>query len=197
MPHPVLLLMHGFMSDEADLLALGQELLPDVAIVSVRAPIAMSPGYSWFEFQNGMQPDPITLDKSLTAVEEIIGQLHTIVPHADPSRLLIGGFSQGGAMTAALACRRRGRGILGAMVLSGYLPDYVCQTETLSGLPLFWGHGRADPVIPVSRAEIGSERFRSAGARVTFRPYPTGHSVTPQEIDDINQWMSPLLGPQG
>lgn len=111
-------------------------------------------------------------------------------------RIVIAGFSQGGAITLQASCRL-GEPLAGAMALSTYLPlhDSLPKELTEAGraTPILMCHGKADPVLPLAMGSGSRDGLRSWGLKVDWHDYPMGHSVCAEEIDDISAWLGRVL----
>lgn len=195
---PTVVVMHGMGSNEEDLLGLHPYLPPEWAMVSLRAPEPVGPNqFQWYRLKTLGNPDLESLDTSLNAVESFLQALPIEIPAIDPHRWVLGGFSQGGLMTAALLQRELERPPIGSLILSGYLPDAVVLDRQLSGYPIFWGHGDRDPVLSMAWAQAGVERLQRLGADVTFKLYQgLNHGVHAQELQDLSSWLSDRRGPE-
>jgi phospholipase/carboxylesterase len=114
-----------------------------------------------------------------------------------PGRIVLAGFSQGGALTIHAALRAPWR-LAGAIALSCYLllPDELegARSEAGAGLPFFMAHGTADPVVPYAAGELARDALRAAGYPVEWKSYPIPHGVSPQEIADVGGWLAQRLG---
>ena len=109
-------------------------------------------------------------------------------------RLLLAGFSQGGAVTLA-AGLARSTPLGGLVALSTYLPMGLDQARAslqpaAASQPLFMGHGVFDPVVPAAGGEAAARAFREFGFEVQWRRYPMQHSVCAEEIRDLGDWMT-------
>lgn len=109
------------------------------------------------------------------------------------SRIVLAGFSQGGAMALHTGHRYPHR-LAGIACLSGYLvlPGALAEETTPENAdaPLFFGHGSHDDVVPLAAGEAAA----AAMAReVTFRRYPMAHEVCGEEILDIARWLHARL----
>jgi phospholipase/carboxylesterase len=112
-------------------------------------------------------------------------------------RLVLAGFSQGGAIALQTGLRHPER-IAGIMALSTYVP----VAEELSAeaspanrdVPIFMAHGSYDPVIPLARAEQSRKLLESLGYPVEWREYGMPHSVCPEELADVGAWLVKVLG---
>jgi phospholipase/carboxylesterase len=107
-------------------------------------------------------------------------------------RIVLAGFSQGGAIALFCALRypERLAGILG---LSTYL---VCESsleaerdEANRKTSIFLAHGSLDPMVPHERGEAARDRLVELGYPVEWQTYPVPHAVHPQEIRDVGAWL--------
>jgi phospholipase/carboxylesterase len=111
-------------------------------------------------------------------------------------RLVLAGFSQGGAIALQTGLRHAER-LAGIMALSTYLP--LASTLAAEGsaanrdVPIFMAHGRHDGLIPIERATISREALRKAGYNVEWHDYAMEHAVCREEIDDISAWLRRVL----
>jgi len=195
---PVLVLLHGRGSSEGDLQGLQVVLPTSWALLTPRAPFpgapwGYGPGWAWYRYVAEDQVIPETLEKSLVYLDDLLEDLPEILG-GSPGDLVLGGFSQGGTTSLAHALTRPGR-LKGVVTLSGFLPQVPAVTDGLSGaggLPVFWGHGQADPAIPFSLGVRGRTALREAGADLTEVDHPGGHTITPQEARLLGQWLTDL-----
>jgi phospholipase/carboxylesterase len=112
------------------------------------------------------------------------------------SRIVLAGFSQGGAIAIALALSFPKK-LAGLIALSTYLLNADRATDDISdsihNLPVFMGHGSMDPMVPLSWGEDAAQVLRDVGCSVEWRTYAMGHSVNPEEIAHISTWLSRRL----
>ncbi|HRK61025.1 MAG TPA: dienelactone hydrolase family protein [Candidatus Omnitrophota bacterium] len=111
-------------------------------------------------------------------------------------RIILAGFSQGGAMTLFTGLRYPQK-LAGLMVLSAYLPLAEKTTaemnEANSKTPVFMAHGKQDGVVPYEGARISKEFLLKRGCPVEWHEYNMAHSIHPQEIRDISAWIQAVL----
>jgi len=111
-------------------------------------------------------------------------------------RIVLAGFSQGGAIAVQTALRHAER-LAGVMALSTYLPLQSKLKQERNpinnDLPVFMAHGSYDPMIPMVRAQHSRDALQALGYPVEWREYPMPHSVCPQEIADIAQFLQRIL----
>jgi phospholipase/carboxylesterase len=113
-----------------------------------------------------------------------------------PGRLVLAGFSQGGAMALHVGLRYPDR-LAGILALSCYLPlASTLDTElspTNRDVPIFWAHGVHDPMLPLAMAEQGREQIAALGYQIEWHQYPIPHSVSAEEIADVARWLERVL----
>jgi len=113
-----------------------------------------------------------------------------------PERLVLAGFSQGGALAIHVALRRPSR-LAGLVALSAYLvlEDRLVEerSRASSGIPVFQAHGTFDPMVPLHAGEHARDALRALGYAVEWRSYPMGHEVRPEEIRDIGDTLNRML----
>ena len=196
-PHPAIVLLHGRGSNELDLLSLGPELDPRLMVISPRAPYEFGPGsYFWYDLEAAMigRPTPEQLETSLDLVVELLDEVGAKYP-VDTNRLFVGGFSMGGAMTAALLLMHPTR-LAGAMILSGYVPIHSTLPWDLDNArdkPVFQGHGTYDNVLPIQFGRMSRDFLGQAGLDLTYREYPMAHQVSAPELADAAAWIRALM----
>jgi phospholipase/carboxylesterase len=112
------------------------------------------------------------------------------------ARLVLAGFSQGGAMALHTGLRHPER-LAGVMALSCFLPlaDRLAAeaAPATRDVPIFLAHGTHDPVIPLARAAQARATLDGLGYRVEWHEYPMPHSVCPDEIADVGAWLAHIL----
>ncbi len=196
--YALLVLLHGLGADAHDLLPLAAELgRDDVLVVAAQAPYALTGpfgvGYAWYDMHDIGDPDPTTFAPSLSRLREF---LHAVVAGypVDPRRVFLLGFSQGAVMSLATVLTDPRR-LAGVVALSGYLPEAVSGAEggNLDRLPIFVGHGNADPLISVTEGHNARDVLTASGADVTYREYSVAHRIAPDELDDIRNWLGARL----
>ena len=184
----LLFLMHGIGSNEQDLPQLAPYLDPEgtYVIVAPRAPYAYGPGFAWFKFET-----PGTIASSLDAIDEVI-QSSLDQYSLKREEMVVGGFSQGAAMSLVVAFRDAAKRPAGALAMSGFLPPLPESIEldfTGDLPPVLMQHGTDDPVVPVARARSAVEELKQHDVAVQFRTYPMEHNVSRESADDAHDWL--------
>lgn len=110
----------------------------------------------------------------------------------DSQRIILAGFSQGGAIALYLGTRYPKK-LLGIMALSTYLlfPEQLEQERHAANqdTSVFAGHGTMDPMVPFSMGEGAVHELKRLGYAVSWNRYPVAHSVAPEEVADIGSWL--------
>lgn len=112
----------------------------------------------------------------------------------DPRRIILAGFSQGGAVVLHAALESHLQ-LAGVMALSTYGPTLerlLAETSDIK-LNLFFAHGQYDDVLPVHMGRDAHDRFAAAGHSVQWHQYGMSHEVCPEEIADIRRWLMERL----
>jgi len=209
-PNPVasIVWLHGLGADGNDFVPIVDELdLPagmPIRFVFPHAPmmpVTINDGYvmrAWYDVSlDGIdrRPDAAGIRQSQASIERLLRR--EIERGSRPERIVLAGFSQGGAITLQTGLRFPER-LAGLMVLSSYLP----LAETLAAeaapananVPIFVAHGEYDAVVPLELGSRSADRLREAGYPVDWHAYPMQHSVCAQEIVDIGRWLKRVLG---
>jgi phospholipase/carboxylesterase len=179
---PLLVLLHGYNSNEGDLFGLAPYLPLEPAIASLRAPIFTGYGNAWFPLS--ADGPELAIDGADAATDAIIEWLDRAAPGVAAVGLL--GFSQGGAMALELLRRAPDRFAF-AVSLAGFaLPGDRDGDQRMSELapPVFWGRGTADEVIPAASV-TRTQAWLPEHAELDERIYEgLGHSVSELELAD-------------
>lgn len=145
----------------------------------------------------GSQDDKDGLLRSVAQIEEAVSKLmeEDGIP---PSKIVVGGFSQGGA-AALLAAYRSGSSFVpyaGCAGLSAWLtlPDELkVQAEAVAKTPMLWAHGRFDDKVLFEQQAFGVGKLREAGVKVTDTSYDMGHESHPEEMVALAEFLEETL----
>lgn len=210
-PEASVIWLHGLGADGNDFAAIVPELdlggCPAIRFIFPHAPsipVTMNGGYvmpAWYDILGGdiaKREDEAGIRRSALAIEALIARE---VARGIPSeRIVLAGFSQGCAMVLHTGLRHASR-LAGIMALSGYLPLANTLGSEASaanrGLPIYMGHGTADPMVAIGRAEASRDALQALGYPVQWHSYPMQHSVHPAELQDISRFLQSVLAPQG
>lgn len=189
--------LHGLGADGHDFEPIVPELrLPDSAAIrfifphAPSIPVTINAGYvmpAWYDIKAmdlDRHVDEAQLQASAGAIRNFIDR--EIERGIDSRRIIIAGFSQGGAVAYETALSYP-RPLGGLLALSTYFATEksVQLAEANQGLPIRIYHGSFDPIVPEILGRRSLERLQSLGYDVQYRTYPMEHAVCPQEIGDI------------
>lgn len=114
------------------------------------------------------------------------------------SRIVLAGFSQGGAVVLHTSVRYPSR-LAGVMALSTYVPlpelTDVEAHPANKDIPIFMAHGTFDPVIQLQLAQGSRQHLAELGYHVDWHAYPIEHAISPAEIGDIAGWLAEVIPP--
>lgn len=178
-------LFHGLGSNEEDLLQLVESLKGKCHIFSLRGPITHFPGYAFYTFEEEGKPNKKVFDQMIIFTKQFI--LEAIEEfNLDISKVYLMGFNQGAVVTNTLSLIF-GREIAGTISLSGYIPDFVMSDyrQNIHDANIFISHGEYDYDFPILWAEVSKQFFEENGAVVSYNTYPVGHGVSPENINDL------------
>ena len=204
-PSASVIWLHGLGADGHDFEPIVPELrLPDtlplrfvfphapVRPVTINGGMAMRAWYDIVSLDRGGPVDSAGIDESTATLEALIAREEQ--RGIDPRRIVVAGFSQGGAIAINTVLRSETR-LAGLMALSTWLalPDALQGDAIDTSIPVFMAHGQFDPMIPMQYGRFSAEALAEAGFRVDWHDYPMAHAVCPQEIDDIRAWLLDVL----
>lgn len=204
-PSGLVLWLHGLGADGHDFAPLIPLLRrPDLRVVLPHAPVrpvTLNGGFpmrAWYDIRH-LSPGP---DREPEAhIREAARNLGALLREEQAAcglpweRVLVAVFSQGGAMALHLGLRWPER-LAGIVALSTYLvleetvSDEV--SEAARDLPVFQAHGLMDPTVALQRGEETARRIEDT-VELTWRDYPMGHEVCPEEIRDLSVWLDATL----
>ena len=204
-PSASVIWLHGLGADGHDFEPIVPELrLPDtlplrfvfphapVRPVTLNGGMAMRAWYDIISLDRNGPVDAAGINESSALLESLIAREEQ--RGIDPGRIVLAGFSQGGAI-AINTVLRSGRKLAGLMALSTWLalPETLQADSVDASTPVFMAHGRFDPMIPMQYGRSAADALVDAGFDVDWHDYPMAHAVCPQEIDDIRNWLLGVL----
>jgi phospholipase/carboxylesterase len=196
---PLLLLLHGFGSNELDLYGLAPFLDERFLIISVRAPNTLGPeSYAWFELDFTSQGPVINPEQAEISRKTLITFLNEAVTAygADPKQVYLMGFSQGAIMSASVALTQPEL-VAGVAMMSGrILPEIqplIASKEELAGLPFIVVHGTADTVLSITYGRASRDLLSSLPVELTYHEYQMGHEVSQESLSDVTTWLTEQL----
>ena len=194
--NPLLLLLHGYGSNEADLFSFATELPDEFYVISARAPYDMQYGsYTWyainFDADENKFSDNEQAKVSRDVIAGFIDELIQTYP-IDSKNVTLVGFSQGSALSYAVALSYPKK-IKNVVAFSGYISEPILEenykSNDFSKLSIFASHGTVDQVIPVTWARKNKPFLDDLGIKSVYKEYPIGHGISPQVFNDFKNWL--------
>jgi phospholipase/carboxylesterase len=188
-PEGLFILMHGWGANAEDLTTIAPLLnLPTYQFIFPEAPFPhpqVPNGRAWYALETpeytGLTDSRESLLPWLKSLE-----LTTGIPL---ERTILGGFSQGGAMTFDVG---RNLPLAGLVVLSGYL-HFQPTPQTSPIPPILIVHGQQDQVVPIQAAQKARDQFLQLGASVSYHEIPMGHEIRPEVIQLIQSFVVEVM----
>lgn len=172
---------------------------PRFIVISARSPIELGPfAFGWFSIARtpGSPPvDPMEVraarSRALTFIDEVVATYQ-----ADPGRVFLAGFSQGGIVALGLLLAAPDT-VAGAVSMSGWLPPElvpdVVPIERLRDKPVLIVHGAADDTIGVAAGRDAADTMRRLTAAVQYQEFEMGHTTTDLSMAAVAAWLTAQL----
>jgi phospholipase/carboxylesterase len=200
-PTAAVIWLHGLGASGNDFLPVVPELgLPEDAAVrfifphAPNLPVTINGGMTmpaWYDIK-AMDIDRVVDTEQLMASAEAVGKLveREIERGIPANRIIIAGFSQGGAVAYELGLSYPER-LGGILALSTYFAtaDSVQRSEANADVPISVYHGTFDPMVPESLGVHSVETLRAMGYEPTYQTFPMEHSVCLEEVEDIGRFI--------
>ena len=195
--NPLLLLLHGYGSNEEDLFSFANELPDEYYVISARAPFDMMYGsYAWYAINFDADENKFSDIGQARASRDIIARFidELINEYSiDAGNVTLIGFSQGCILSYAVALSYPEK-VQRVVAMSGYFnPEIAVDDYTendFSKLKIFASHGTVDQVIPVEWARKSVPMLQALGIKIVFKEYMVGHGVAPQNFFDFKHWLT-------
>ena len=194
--NPLLLLLHGYGSNEEDLFSFASELPEEYYIVSARAPYNLMHGsYAWYAINFDADQNKFSdNDQAIISRDIVDGFIDELVSNypIDANNVTLIGFSQGTILSYAVALSFPEK-VQRVVAMSGYINPEILEKDYLknsfSNMKIFTSHGPADQVIPVEWGRKAKPFLENLGINITYKEYPIGHGVSPQNFYDFKNWL--------
>lgn len=193
---PLLIMLHGYGSDENDLFSFAAELPEELFIISVRAPYPMQPyGNAWyainFDAEQRKWNDDEQAKKSRDLIATFIDEVIETYP-VNKQNVTLLGFSQGSILGYAVAFTYPEK-VKNVIALSGYISKDMfpgaLEANDYSHLDFYCSHGSVDQVIPVAWARQTPAFLSGLNIKHQYSEFPVGHGVAPQNFYELKDWL--------
>ena len=209
-PQYSIIWLHGLGADGQDFVPIAEDIQLPLSVRYIfphapRRPVTINGGFvmrAWYDITNDdlstglsasidSQQDEPGIRASQADVEALIEQ--EVKRGIEPDHIFLAGFSQGGAIALHTALRQN-TPLAGVLALSTYLPlASSAQTESTQNsrqTPIFMAHGKYDPIVSHTLGIASMDALKSLGYKLEWHEYPMQHSVTEQEMRDIEAWLA-------
>lgn len=193
---PLLLLLHGYGSNESDLFSFANELPDDYLIISAQAPYSLGySSYAWyainFDANENKFSDLNEARLSRDLISNFIDEL-TLNYAIDTENVTLIGFSQGAILSLAVGLSYPEK-VSRIIALSGYLNTEILgdnyAENDFEKLQIFQSHGTVDQVIPIEWARKAKPFLDDLNIKMVYKEYPIGHGISPQNFYDFKNWL--------
>jgi len=193
---PLILMMHGYGSDENDLFSFAGYLPKEYTIVSAKAPYKIQPfGNAWYAINfDADQKKFSDIDQAISSREKIKAFIKEVISayNIDEKEVTLLGFSQGTILSFATALTYP-KLIKNVVGLSGYIDKNMIDLkpkEEYSHLNIFTSHGTMDQVIPVSWAKKTPEFLKTLDIKHVYKEFASAHGVSQENFMSFLDWLS-------
>lgn len=193
--NPLLLLIHGYGSNEEDLFSFAEDLPDEFHVVSVRALHTLAPGmYAWYSIDFVNMEKFNNVPEGMESRDRLVEFIGAICrqENLDENNIWLCGFSQGAILSYAIALNFPDK-VHHIACLSGYPePNFIGElnmTRDYSNLDFFISHGVDDMVIPIDWARNGKPLLDELKIKNEYHEYRGGHGIVPQNYWDLLAWM--------
>ena len=194
---PLLIMLHGYGSDENDLFSFANELPEELFIISLKAPYPLQPqGNAWYAINFDAEQNKWNDNDEAKLSMEILIKCIDMACEKYPinkNNISLLGFSQGTILGMATALNHPSK-IKNVIGLSGYINHDILPKNTndldYSNLNFYCSHGTVDQVIPIDWARQTPVFLKSLNIKHTYSEFPVGHGVTPNNFYELRDWIS-------
>ncbi|MHC5202310.1 alpha/beta hydrolase [Myroides sp. LJL119] len=194
--NPMILLLHGYGSNEQDLFSFASELGQEYFIISARAPFVVGPGgFAWYEINFDQDANKFSNDQqAIESRDLIVGFIQELLLKypIDPQKVNLVGFSQGAILSYSISLSYP-KIIHNVVALSGYFNPKIIkdgfENNDFSKLKIFASHGTVDQVIPVQWAQQTPLILEKLNIFHQYKEYPVGHGVHPLNFADFKKFL--------
>ena len=194
--NPLLLLLHGYGSNEEDLFSFASELPDEYYVVSARAPYDMMYGsYAWYAINFDADENKFSdISQAIQSRDLIVTFIDELIANyaIDAANVTLIGFSQGAILSYSVAVSYPEK-VKRVAAMSGYFNSEIAtsnyEKNDFSNLKIFISHGTVDQVVPVDWARKAAPLLKQLGVDVVYKEYSIGHGISPQNFFDFKSWL--------
>ena len=192
---PIMILLHGYGSNEKDLMQLAPQLPGGLHYISARAPHTLDVGmFGWFPLEFTREGITVDYQAANEARLQLIGFIRDIIAEYHPmgNKVFLMGFSQGSVMSYMTAFSEPEL-LHGVIACSGQLPEKIgldeAARQTLQKVPFLVMHGMYDDILPIAKWRASEEWLKLHLEDLTYQEYPIAHQIAQNGIALIHAWL--------
>tara|TARA_B100000482_G_scaffold77935_1_gene55302 strand:+ start:930 stop:1565 length:636 start_codon:yes stop_codon:yes gene_type:complete len=187
---PLVLLLHGFGSNEEDLFSFAQFINISATVISLRAPIELFPNsYAWYNIYYSGSVKSYDLIAAKDIRDKIIKELDFLIKefNCDPERVTIIGFSQGAILGHSIVQCSGGK-VKNLIALSGYIDKDLISFKN-NNTSIYISHGINDEVIPFKESYDTNKLYDENHIKYHFESFEQGHGVNSENLKSFLKWL--------
>lgn len=197
-PSPLLIMAHGYGSNENDLFSFSRDLPDKLTIVSIRGDINIQNiGYAWYDINidfNGNKTYDI--EKAIESRDKVADCIEkcTEIYNTDKNNVTLLGFSQGSILVNAVALTYPEK-VKNVIAFSGVVDPNIINlsSKSLKNLSFYISHGTLDEVLPYNLSKESLKFLEKNNLNFVFEDFPVGHGVSPENFKSMLSWLTKKL----
>ena len=197
-PSPLLIMAHGYGSNENDLFSFSRDLPDKLTIVSIRGDINIQNiGYAWYDINidfNGNKTYDI--EKAIESRDKVADCIEkcTEIYNTDKNNVTLLGFSQGSILVNAVALTYPEK-VKNVIAFSGVVDPNIISlsSKSLKNLSFYISHGTLDEVLPYNLSKESLKFLEKNNLNFVFEDFPVGHGVSPENFKSMLSWLTKKL----
>jgi phospholipase/carboxylesterase len=197
-PSPLLIMAHGYGSNENDLFSFSRDLPDKLTIVSIRGDINIQNiGYAWYDINiefNGNKTYDI--EKAIESRDKVADCIEkcTEIYNTDKNNVTLLGFSQGSILVNAVALTYPEK-VKNVIAFSGVVDPNIISlsSKSLKNLSFYISHGTLDQVLPYNLSKESLKFLEKNNLNFVFEDFPVGHGVSPENFKSMLSWLTKKL----
>jgi phospholipase/carboxylesterase len=197
-PSPLLIMAHGYGSNENDLFSFSRALPNKLTIVSIRGDINIQNiGYAWYDINIDFNGNKIyDIEKAIESRDKIADCIEkcTEIYNTDKNNVTLLGFSQGSILVNAVALTYPEK-VKNVIAFSGVVDPNIISlsSKSLKNLSFYISHGTLDEVLPYNLSKESLKFLEKNNLNFVFEDFPVGHGVSPENFKSMLSWLTKKL----
>tara|TARA_B100001105_G_scaffold82477_1_gene65395 strand:- start:328 stop:978 length:651 start_codon:yes stop_codon:yes gene_type:complete len=197
-PSPLLIMAHGYGSNENDLFSFSRALPDKLTIVSIRGDINIQNiGYAWYDINIDFNGNKIyDIEKAIESRDKVADCIEKCpeIYNTDKNNVTLLGFSQGSILVNAVALTYPEK-VKNVIAFSGVVDPNIISlsSKSLKNLSFYISHGTLDEVLPYKLSKESLKFLEKNNLNFVFEDFPVGHGVSPENFKSMLSWLTKKL----